>query len=169
MLARSVQHRRSIVSDAPTGFRCFRICRTISFSGSNQGPAFRAVSLFRWPSPAVQPFGVYLFVRNGIRVAVDPTWPSFRRSRHRRRLPVDCRHRRSRVRPFTRQTRQRAILERAARAQGTRALIDPKVLSVAMQAGRALGWQRLIPLALLGFLATQWVREARREDTPRSD
>jgi hypothetical protein len=44
-----------------------------------------------------------------------------------------------------RQTRQRAIVERAARAQGTRALIDPKVLSVAMQAGRALGWQRLIP------------------------
>ena len=33
-----------------------------------------------------------------------------------------------------RQTRQRAIVERAARAQGTRALIDPKVLSVAMQA-----------------------------------
>ena len=49
------------------------------------------------------------------------------------------------------------------------ALIDPKVLSVAMQAGRALGWQRLIPLALLGFLAAQWMQEARREDTPRSD
>ena len=55
-------------------------------------------------------------------------------------------------------TRQRAILERAARAQGATALIDPKVLSVAMQAGRALGWQRLIPLALLGFLAAQWVQ-----------
>ena len=63
-------------------------------------------------------------------------------------------------------TRQRAIVQRAARAQGTRALIDPKMLSVAMQAGRALGWQRLIPLALLGFLAAQWVREARREDVP---
>src|ERR1700731_1957849 len=66
-----------------------------------------------------------------------------------------------------RQTRQRAIVERAARAQG--ALIDPKVLSVAMQAGRALGWQRLIPLALLSFLVARWVQEARREDTPRSD
>ena len=65
-----------------------------------------------------------------------------------------------------RQTRQQAIVERAARAQGTRALIDPKVLSVAMEAGRALGWQRLIPLALLGFLAAQWVQEARREGTP---
>ena len=65
-----------------------------------------------------------------------------------------------------RQTRQRAIVERAARAQGTRALIDPKVLSVAMQAGRALGWQRLIPLALLGFLAAQWVQEAREKTRP---
>ena len=65
-----------------------------------------------------------------------------------------------------RQTRQRAIVERAARAQGTRALIDPKVLSVAMQAGRALGWQRLIPLALLGFLAAQWVQEAQLKRRP---
>ena len=47
-------------------------------------------------------------------------------------------------------TRQRAIVERAARAQRITALIDPRVLSIAMQAGRALGWQRLIPLALLG-------------------
>jgi hypothetical protein len=65
--------------------------------------------------------------------------------------------------------RQRAILERGARAQGVTALIDPRVLSVAMQTGRALGWQRLIPLALLGFLATQWLKEARREGTTRSD
>ena len=63
-------------------------------------------------------------------------------------------------------TRQRAIVERAARAQGTMPLIDPKVLSVAVQAGRALGWRRLIPLALLGFLAAQWVQEARGADTP---
>ena len=62
-------------------------------------------------------------------------------------------------------TRQRAVLERAARAQGTKALINPKVLNVAMQAGRALGWQGLIPLALLGFLAAQWVQEARRGNT----
>ncbi len=62
---------------------------------------------------------------------------------------------------------QRASLARAARAKGTTALIDPKVLSVAMQAGRVLGWQRLIPLALLGFLATQWVQEACAKDTTR--
>jgi hypothetical protein len=65
--------------------------------------------------------------------------------------------------------RQLAILERAARAQRATALFDPRVLSVAMQAGRALGWQRLIPLALLGILATQWVKEARREDATRAD
>src|SRR5215831_4050540 len=64
-------------------------------------------------------------------------------------------------------TRQRAVLERSARAQGTGALIDPKALSIAMQTGRALGWQRLIPLALLGFLAAQWVREARRREDKR--
>jgi hypothetical protein len=64
-------------------------------------------------------------------------------------------------------TRQRAIMERAAKAQGMGALIDPKTLSFAMQAGRTLGWQRLVPLALLGFLAAQWVKEARRpEETP---
>jgi hypothetical protein len=64
-------------------------------------------------------------------------------------------------------TRQRAIMERATRPQGIEALIDPKALSLAMQAGRALGWQRLVPLALLGFLAAQWVKEARqREDKP---
>jgi hypothetical protein len=63
-------------------------------------------------------------------------------------------------------TRQRAIVERAARAQETRALIDPKVLSVAIQAGRAVGWRRLSLLALLGFLAAQWVQEARGGDRP---
>ena len=63
-------------------------------------------------------------------------------------------------------TRQRAIVERAARIQGTRALIDPKMLSVAIQAGRALGWRRLIPLALLSFFVAKWVQEAQGEDTP---
>jgi hypothetical protein len=64
-------------------------------------------------------------------------------------------------------TRQRAVMVRAARPQGIGTLIDPKALSVAMQAARALGWQRLVPLTLLGFLAAQWVKEARRsEDTP---
>jgi hypothetical protein len=57
-----------------------------------------------------------------------------------------------------RRAKQRAMLERAARAQASNAwLLDPKVLGIAMQAGRTLGWQRLIPVALVGFLAAQWL------------
>jgi len=66
-----------------------------------------------------------------------------------------------------RSARQRAILERAARAQASASsswLLDPKMLSVAMQAGRSFGWQRFVPIVLLGFLAAQWLRESRRPD-----
>jgi hypothetical protein len=67
-----------------------------------------------------------------------------------------------------RSAKQRAILERAARAQAAASspswLLDPRLLNVAMQAGRSFGWQRLIPIALLGFLAAQWMRESRRPD-----
>ena len=56
-----------------------------------------------------------------------------------------------------RRARERAILQRAARAHASSSwLLDPKILAVAMQAGRAVGWQRIIPIALLGFLAAQW-------------
>jgi hypothetical protein len=58
-----------------------------------------------------------------------------------------------------RHAKQRAILERAAQAQG-----PLKVLSVAMQAGRALGWQRVVSVALLGFLAAQWAQQGRRRE-----
>ena len=58
-----------------------------------------------------------------------------------------------------RRAKRRAILERAARAQGSSWLLDPKILGIAMQAGRAMGWERIIPVALLGLLAAQWVRE----------
>ena len=60
-----------------------------------------------------------------------------------------------------RRARERAILERAARAQGASWLLDPKILGVAVEAGRALGWERIIPVALLGFLAAQWVSDHR--------
>ncbi len=62
-----------------------------------------------------------------------------------------------------RRAKERAILERAARAHATPWFLDPKILGVALQAGRALGWERIIPVALLGFLAAQWARERRRE------
>lgn len=66
-----------------------------------------------------------------------------------------------------RRARERAILERAARAHAGSWLLDPKLLATAMQVGRTLGWQRLLPVALLGFIAAQWAREYRdrgRED-----
>ena len=42
---------------------------------------------------------------------------------------------------------------------------DPKVLNVALRAGRSVGWERATALALLAFLAAQWVREARSNQT----
>ncbi len=60
-----------------------------------------------------------------------------------------------------RRARERAILERAARARGSSWLFDPKILGVAVQAGRALGWERIVPVALLGLLAAQWARDGR--------
>ena len=60
-------------------------------------------------------------------------------------------------------TMQRAILERAVRTRPTAALVDPRMLTAVMQAGRSFGWQRLVPLALLTFLTLQWAQQARRE------
>jgi hypothetical protein len=60
-----------------------------------------------------------------------------------------------------RRARERAILERAARAHAPSWLLDPKILATAVQLGRSLGWQRAIPLALVGFMAAQWAREHR--------
>lgn len=63
--------------------------------------------------------------------------------------------------------RNRAILERAARARSGSGFLDPKLLTLAVQVGRSVGWQRIVPVALFGFLAAQWVREHRvqRPDT----
>jgi hypothetical protein len=60
-----------------------------------------------------------------------------------------------------RRNRERAILARAAKAQAPPWLFDPRVLGVAMEAGRSLGWERIIPVALIGFMAAQWARERR--------
>jgi hypothetical protein len=35
------------------------------------------------------------------------------------------------------------------------------MLATALQVGREIGWQRIVPLALLGFIAAQWARERR--------
>ena len=61
---------------------------------------------------------------------------------------------------------ERAILERAARAQSSSSwLLDPKLLGAAMQAGRTFGWQRIVPVALLGLIAAQWLRATRTVPT----
>lgn len=60
-----------------------------------------------------------------------------------------------------RRAKARAILERAARARASPAWLDPKILAAAVQVGRELGWQRIVPVALLGFMAAQWARERR--------
>lgn len=64
-----------------------------------------------------------------------------------------------------RRARERAILERAARAQSSSSwLLDPKLLGAAMQAGRTFGWQRIVPVALLGLIAVQWLRARNSPD-----
>lgn len=69
-----------------------------------------------------------------------------------------------------RRARERAILQRAARAHASSSwLLDPKILTAAMQAGRAIGWERIIPVALLGFLAAQWARERRQSGADDAD
>jgi hypothetical protein len=59
--------------------------------------------------------------------------------------------------------KQRALLERTARAHAPSWLLDPRILSTAVQIGRQVGWQRIVPVALLGFMAAQWTREYRQQ------
>ncbi len=58
--------------------------------------------------------------------------------------------------------RERAILERTARAHAPSWLLDPRILAAAVQIGREIGWQRIVPVALAGFMAAQWTREHRQ-------
>jgi hypothetical protein len=60
-----------------------------------------------------------------------------------------------------RRVRERAILARAAKAHAPSWLLDPRILGAAVEAGRSIGWQRIVPVALLGFMAAQWAREHR--------
>jgi hypothetical protein len=57
-----------------------------------------------------------------------------------------------------RRARARAILERAARAQAPSRLVDPRIIGLALQAGRRFGWQRVLPLAVLALATAQWAR-----------
>jgi len=60
-----------------------------------------------------------------------------------------------------RRVKERAILARAAKAHAPSWLLDPRMLSTAVQIGRDIGWQRIVPLAFVGFIAAQWARERR--------
>jgi hypothetical protein len=60
-----------------------------------------------------------------------------------------------------RQVRQRAILARAEKAHAPPWFLDPRIVGVAVEAGRTIGWQRIIPVALVGLVAAQWARESR--------
>jgi hypothetical protein len=57
-----------------------------------------------------------------------------------------------------RSARNSAILERAAWAQAPSRLLDPKIIGLALQAGRRVGWQRVLPIALLALVTAQWAR-----------
>ena len=62
-----------------------------------------------------------------------------------------------------RRARERAILARAARAHAPSWLLDPRLVGAAVQAGRTFGWQRILPVVLLGFVAAQWARDYRSQ------
>jgi hypothetical protein len=63
-----------------------------------------------------------------------------------------------------RRNRERAILARAAKAHAPSWLLDPRFLATAVQVGREFGWERIVPIALVGFLAAQWARQRRNKD-----
>jgi len=62
-----------------------------------------------------------------------------------------------------RRNRERAILARAAKAHTPPWLLDPRFLATALQVGREVGWERIIPIALVGFFAAQWARQKRNK------
>jgi hypothetical protein len=64
--------------------------------------------------------------------------------------------------------RERAILARAAKAHSSSWLLDPKIVGIAVEAGRTIGWQRIVPVAMLGFVAAQWAREYHDHRKPQS-
>jgi hypothetical protein len=59
--------------------------------------------------------------------------------------------------------RKRAILERAARVRAPSWLLDQRVLATALQIGREFGWQRIVPVVLIGIVVAQWARDHRQQ------
>jgi hypothetical protein len=64
-----------------------------------------------------------------------------------------------------RRVKEQAILARAAKAHSPSSwLLDPKMVGIAVEAGRRIGWERIVPVALFGFVVAQWAREYRTQD-----
>jgi hypothetical protein len=62
-------------------------------------------------------------------------------------------------------TKKRAKLERAERIAATPArFLDPQLLKTGLQVGRAIGWQPLIALALLGASTAAILRRRTRPE-----
>ena len=71
-----------------------------------------------------------------------------RRPDHDRDLRLD-RNRRSLTSALVRRrVRERTILARAAKMHTPAWLLDPRILATAVEAGRSIGWQRIVPVAL---------------------
>jgi hypothetical protein len=66
-----------------------------------------------------------------------------------------------------RRTIERAEVALAARKPAV--WLDPKLLADAVQAGRAVGWRRFVPLLALGILAATVGMEWSRRSKPQSD
>ena len=60
-----------------------------------------------------------------------------------------------------RRNKERAIVARAARSPPRAILVDPSLVSLIGQAARSLGWHRVAPVMLVGFLAALWLQDAR--------
>jgi hypothetical protein len=66
-----------------------------------------------------------------------------------------------------RQNIARAELELAARSHAP--WLDPKMMGIGLQLGRAMGWRKVLPLAAIGFLAAGLAREWFSHDKPPKD
>ncbi len=61
-----------------------------------------------------------------------------------------------------RRTSERAQLELAARQNA--GLLDPKILAIGLQVGRAVGWHRLLSVATAGALIAGLAKELRHRE-----
>lgn len=66
---------------------------------------------------------------------------------------------------YRRRTAARARAEIAAVSKSVMA--DPRVLAAGVQIGRTLGWQKVVPLAILALVIAGWTRTSTRKSSHR--